>query len=452
MKIKSLILGLILGIIYLSGCNDDLNKVGPSIQPDKDKIAVFTDTFRLEASTVLMDAVYARTDTGLLGALVDPLFGDLKSDYICQFYCPENFSFKYEPIDGKIDSAEFYILYDSWVGDSLTPMRAEVYMVDRPLDKYYYTDMDPLDFSDMQTLLGAQTYSAYDMSVPDSIRNNPYSGYTPHVRIRLNDNFGQDFYDETINNPSTFKNQESFNEYIPGFYVTNTFGSGNVLRVKSSFFSIYYKRNVEGSQGQDSTVLTNELFTVTGEVIQLNRFENTDVSHLLEPSDEFTYIKTPAGVCTKIVIPISEMAPMLEGRILNNLPLSFKTMPQDDWQFALAPPKNLLLIPEDSVKTFFEEGKIQDGVTSFMSSDLSNQTYTFGNISTLLKNQLENAPDEDLNMLLIPVNHVSAEYNNGYYSQSYTIKVVNYLAPSGITLRKEDDLTDFVVTSCKYND
>lgn len=447
MKIKCLILGLVLGAIYLSGCNDDLNLVGPSIQPDKDKTTVFTDTFKFEASTVLLDAIYARTDTGLIGELYDPLFGHLKADYICQFYCPEDFKFRYEPIDGKIDSVDFHILYDSWVGDSLTPMRAAVYMVDKQLPKYYYTDMNPGDYCDMQTLMGAQTYSAYDMSIPDSIRNS--ESFIPNVRIRLDQDFGQRFYDESVNNRATFKDQNAFNSFLPGFYITNTFGSGNILNVKSSFFAIYYKHNIEGSDGKDSAVIASEVFSVTGEVIQLNRFKNTEVDDMLQPSSDFTYLKTPAGVCTKIVIPTSQIAPIVKGRIINNMPISFKSMPQNDWKYALTPPKSLLLIPEDSVKTFFEENKVQDGVTSFVSSALSDQTYTFGNLSSLLKNQIENAPDEDLHLLVIPVNHIT---ESNYYGYTYTLKIAHYLHPSGVTLRKDEDLTQLVVTSCYYNE
>ena len=50
--------------------------------------------------------------------------------------------------------------------------------------------------------------------------------------------FGQKFYDETINNPGTFKNQETFNEFFPGLYVTTTFGSGNILSVASSVLKL----------------------------------------------------------------------------------------------------------------------------------------------------------------------------------------------------------------------
>ena len=49
MKIKLLILGLGLGASILAGCNDDFSSIGTSIQPGDDTIAVYMDTFQIQA-------------------------------------------------------------------------------------------------------------------------------------------------------------------------------------------------------------------------------------------------------------------------------------------------------------------------------------------------------------------------------------------------------------------
>ncbi len=448
MKIKFLILGLALSGILLGGCNDELNQVGPSIQPSQDKITVFTDTFHLESSTVLMNAVYAKTDTSLLGEFFDPLYGTLKSDYICQFYCPDDFTFKHTPIDGKIDSIDYQIYYNSWIGDSLTPMRAQVFLVNEPLNKYYYTDMNPADYCNMQTVMGSQTYSAHDMSISDSIRTS--GSYYPTVKIRMSKDFGQKFYDETINNPASFASQDAFNSFFPGIYVTNTFGTGNVLNVVKSQMTIYYKYITEGSEGQDSTAYSYEAFTATKEVIQLNRFLNTDLDQLTLPNEEYSYIKSPAGVCTRIVLPIKEIGSVVTDRILNNLAVNFQAMPQEPWQFALKQPQYLMLIPEDSVQTFFEQGQLPDNISTYVSGTFSSVVslaYTFGNISNLLKHQLENDPEHDLALLVIPVNY---QTSTNYYG-TYPISTSNFLSPAGVKLRKDEEYRRLVVTSCRYN-
>jgi len=451
---KRIILGLFLAFIFcLGSCDDELTKVGTSIQGDDDKISVSVDSFYIDASTILMESVYARSDSGLLGEFYDPLYGTLKSDYICQFYCPDGFRFQHTPINGKIDSVDFRIFYDTWVGDSLAPMRAQIFPITKTLEKNFYTDVNPEDYADMQATLGMQTYTAFDRSVPDSIRYaTDYNGnyyYYPVITIKMPQDLGQKFYDETVNNPSSFNDQDAFNEFFPGLYVTNTFGSGNIIGVDVSYFTIYYKYIGEGSEGQDTIIKTQEVFNVTKEVIQLNRFKNTNMDHLIGPNENYTYIKTPAGVCTKLVIPAREIAPFIDGRILNNMPLTLYPMPQDEYEYALERPQTLLILPEDSVKNFFENNRVEDGITSFVTSYSSTLNgYPFGNLSNVLKNHIENSPEDDLSLLVIPVKQKTEA--NSYYGTTYTTSITHYLFPYGMKLRKDKEVMKVGVTSSKY--
>lgn len=106
-----------------------------SIQPDGDKINVTVDSFMMTSSTVKIDSIYAKSSVGHLGEFYDPLYGEYKSDYICQFYCKEEFTFRHKPIDGKIDSVVFSMYFASSLGDTLSPMKAEVFPVVRSLDR-----------------------------------------------------------------------------------------------------------------------------------------------------------------------------------------------------------------------------------------------------------------------------------------------------------------------------
>lgn len=454
MKIKPILIGLGVGITILSGCNDDLNLVGSTIQPDGDRMSVHVDTFQMQAKTILMDSVYARTTNGLLGEFHDPLYGDVKSDYICQFYCPEDFKFRHEPIDKRIDSVDFKILYSSWIGDSLTPLRAQVYLVTKELERDFYTNFDPEKYCDMTQSLGMQTYTAHDNSVPDSVRyyKNASGEYTfyPSVTIRMPKEFGQKFYDETIQNPATFKDQDAFNEFFPGLYVTNTYGSGNIIKVDYSSISIYYRYNVKGSAGQDSAVYASETFNVTKEVLQLNRFKNTDLETLL--NDTVAYLKTPAGVYTQLSIPAQDIAERIDERVINEIPLTIKALPQEQWQWALTAPANLLLIPKDSLSTFFINNKIEDSNTAYRADySSSTRTYAFGNIANLMQEHIKNNPEKDMELLLIPVDRVIG-YTTNYYGSSipYTAALNNYLLPSGVKLIKNDNAMKIIVTTTDY--
>ena len=459
MKIKPLLIGLGLGVTILSGCSDDLNLVGSTIQPDGDKMPVYVDTFQMQATTLLMDSVYARTTNGLLGEFYDPLYGNVKSDYICQFYCPDDFKFKHEPINGQIDSIDFKIMYQNgaWVGDSLAPMRAQIYLVDKELERDFYTNFDPLEYCDMQNSLGMQTYTAYDNSVPDSIRNATDSNgdrtFIPTVTIRMPKEFGQKFYDESIKNPSTFSSQENFNKFFPGLYITNTYGSGNILQITYSTFSIYYKYSLKGSQGQDSTAYSSETFNVTKEVLQLNRFKNEEatIEPLLKPNDSIAYLKTPAGVYTQLTIPAQDIVERIGDRVINNRPRTRKALPQGNWQWALSAPSNLLLLPKDSLATFFVNNKIEDSKTSFLASySTSSRSYSYSNISNLMQEHIKNNPDKDMVLLLVPVERLTAQSNNYYNPQPYTTAINNYLLPSGVKLLKTKEATKIVITTTEY--
>lgn len=458
MKIKLFILGLSLGISILSGCNDDLTQVGTSIQPENDRPLVYADTFYMKARTVLTDSVYARTTYGSLGEIYDPLYGNLKSDYMCQFYSPENFRFRQTPLEGRIDSVEFQISYGrTWTGDSLTPMRAQLYEVTTPLTRDFYTNIDPEKYCNMEKSLGAQTYTARDLAnVSDSVWNavdqNGNFTYIPSIKIRMPQEVGQRFYDATIHTPEVFNNQNTFNEFFPGVYVTNTYGTGNILNIQGSIMTIYYKYMTKGYTGQDSIGKMSETFSATSEIIQLNRFKNTDMSHLLEPNDSIAYLKSPAGVYTQLTIPAQDIAPIIKGRIVSNVALSLKALPQEDWKYAFQAPSNILILPKDSVDGFFKSNSVEDNITSYRGEYVaSTRTYTFGNIARLLRTHIENTPDEDLVINVIPVERRIGTTRN-YYGQTteYTVALENYLKPSGVKLRIDKEAMEMRIVTIEY--
>lgn len=457
MKIKLFILGLSLGVSILSGCNDELSLVGSTIQPGDDKPTIYADTFQMQASTILMDSVYARTTNGSLGRMYDPLYGDLQSDFMCQFYCPEDFTFAEKPAEDRIDSVEFVMSYynKSWVGDSLTPMRAQVFEVTEPLIREFYTDFDPKEFCNMQISYGQKTYTAYDKSVPDSVRfavnAQGASLFTPNVKLRFPDAVGQRIYDETIKNPATFKSQDAFNTFFPGIYVTTTFGSGNIISLADASMYIYYRYKTKGSADQDTLKQARVAFSATNEVIQLNRAKNKIDLSSLPDRDSFMYMKTPAGLCTELVLPSKDIGPIIEGRIINFLQFSLKALPKEEWDFALNAPSAVLLLPKDSVKTFFPNNKLQDNKTSFIGQyNTLTRTYLFGNIANILQTHLESTPEKDLVMVAIPVEYITQE---GQYGAPPTpIAINNYLMPSGAKLRKDKEVMQIIVGTTKYQD
>jgi hypothetical protein len=453
-----------------------LTEVGTSIQPPEDIITVYTDTFLIETSTVRLDSIFAKSSNCLLGEMYDPLYGYMKADFLCQFYCEDGFQFSKTPYNGRVDSIALAIFYadSAWYGDPLSPMEVSVFPIDRPLKKNFYTSDDARNYCDMNRPLGVQSYTPYEMDVPDSIRNyqDVYSGnrtYVPSIRIRLPHEMGQRFYDETLRNPASFASQEAFNEFFPGIYVTNTHGSGNLISTNTGFVEmyIYYSYVVEGSQGQDSIVNHGEIFAISKEVIQINRFEHSQIERLVENNPSRAYITSPAGVCTKLVVPTTRIAERMDvtDRLINGFSLNLKYLPEDEWEYAYSPPNYLLLVPEDSVITFFEKGYVDDNKSFFISYmhdanrgytsssttyygyNPSTRTYSFGNISALIKSHIQASPDEDLRLLAIPVNREYGTYSYSYY---YSTNVSHTFILSGVKIRTDDDYMKAVLLSSKF--
>lgn len=440
----------------LSGCSDNNSLVGSGMQPEGDFITIYTDTFQITASTVKVDSLYAKTTEGLLGEFYDPLYGYLKSDYLCQFYCQDGYTFRYTPYEGKIDSISLFIHY-TYIGDPQASMQIQAYSVTEPLNKVYYTHFDPKTYCDMQTPLGRTVFTPTSGIVSDSTTQ----GYVYVVEVRLPVELGQKIYDETINNPSSFANQTAFNQFFPGIYVTTDYGSGSMLRVQQTSLSISYNHALKDVAGNDSLDVRYEYFRTTREVIQLNRVESQNDEQLLVEDDDYTYLKTPAGIFTRLVFPAKEIASVVEGRMLNNLAFSLKYMPQEDWIYSLTPSPQLLLIPEDSLTNFFRETNTESiiaylshGTASLSSStvgyDASTRTYNFGNIVNLMAYHIQQNPDEDLRVLVIPVYRETTRYfsNNTYV---YTTTSLNhYFAPTGVKLRKDAESMKMVLISSKY--
>ena len=462
--------------LYLSSCVDELTSLGTGILPPEDRITVYTDTFQMKASTVRLDSIFAKTSDCLLGEMYDPVYGMIKADMICQFYCEEGLTFSFTPYNNKVDSVDILIYYPLnssggliAYGDTLTPMEVTVYPVNKPLKRNFYTNDRPEEYCDMNNPLGSASYTLYDLTISDSIRS--LTGYSPYVRVRLPAELGQKFYEETINNPSTFKNQNAFNEFFPGIYITNTYGSGCLLRTMSEYIAIqmYYTAAPDEAK-PDSLVLMAKVFQVSKEVIQINRLKNSNIDQLLEDNPTHTYIKSPAGVCTKLVLPTTEISKSMDinDRYINGFTLNLKYLPEDEWRYAYAPPEHLLLLPEDSVTSFFEKELIENDsiFISYRASDSYGnyasplftsygyspytRTYSFGNISRLLKSHIASSPDKDLSLLVVPVTRKTTYSGYGGSNYFYTTGISHNFNLAGAKIRTEDEFMKVIVVSSKH--
>ncbi|MCD7937311.1 MAG: DUF4270 domain-containing protein [Tannerellaceae bacterium] len=456
MKIRLFIIGILSGVFFMNSCNDDLNPVGETIRPGEDGSNVRADTFQIKTETFPVEGVYARTTTALLGEMYDPLYGTLKADYLCQFYCPDDFEFYAEPIDGKIDSVLLHLRYASWYGDSIAPMVAEVYEVSTDLKRDFYSNFDPSEYYNPEDLWGTQSYTPRDFSKTDSAWNADITnGYYHSVNIKLPAELGQKIYEATLNHPEVFANQDAFNEFFKGVYITtNSNSKGNLLSILETRLHIWYDMevNTTTTAGNDTSYIAPNLeaFLATKEVIQLNRYENLgpQLNELIE-DQEYSYIKSPAGLYTRIIVPTASagLIDKIEGRTMNSFEFDIKLKPEQDWDDALTPPALLMLLPEDSLEVHFEKKRLIDSSVLSYSANYSSgtRTYTFGNIANMIAAQMREDPEEDLRMVLVPITTV-------VNSNSVVTDVYPMFTPSAAQIRKDEDLMEFTIISSQFTD
>lgn len=443
MKLQTLYKSLFIIIVAISfiACNDTLDQVGFTIQPGQDKLSVSVDTLELEARTIQVDSIFSKTKYPVLGEYIDPVFGTIKSDYAGEFYFHESSSFR----DGAvIDSVRVKVSYSSIIGDSLAPMGLSVYEIIKPLPKNnHFTNIDPKLYSNMSAPLGTAIFTGKNATWTTETYSSGYNTQSVtvyEINVKLPKEIGEKFLTE-YNKPGHGKlvNTDTFKEFFPGLYITTTFGNSTILNVNLTSFHIHYHYVDKGGSSQKTdTVRTDQMrLNITPEVTQINYVENNN-DQMLTPSTEHTFIKSPAGVNTEIKFPFSTINTKLEAQALSQANLTIYALPDvlEDETVKLTPPQYLLLVNKDSIEGFFENRRLPDNRTSFISSAFNTSTYSynFGNISAMVNHYNEvNKGPFDLTYYLIPVD---ATIGSDSYGRETITAIYNQMKPTAVMLDK----------------
>lgn len=443
----------------LSSCDTPHSGVGSGLMPDYDKINSFSEEYPLEWRTVGADMtgeaetttsannIYVSSTYGYFGSIPNTEYGHIRTEFMTQVYCPEHFKFSYTPYEGKVDSAFIRIYYQGFTGDSIAPMEISAYRLSTPLPFTHLSVSDASKYISTE-LLGKTTYNA-SRGQGTIIRNQEYVHY---VQIPISTALGQEFYDKTLKNDPVFSNQSNFDTYFPGIYLSNSAGTGSVLRVEktSLAFFVTLKNTIKTKNGGDSIVYYPQIqeLSHTPEVPQLSIFKNEGLEKLLQNNSAYAYIKSPAGTLAEITIPTTKIskylkeAPQGSMRDIVSAPLVISGESQGNGTYELRLPDDLIVLPKDSVVSFFktEMTEADSPFTTFISQRTSSgsTTYNFGNIASLIKRHIAKHPDKDLKVWIIPVDRTVS--TNQYNSNSQTsTSISNLVHPTAMKFPKEDN-------------
>lgn len=442
MKLKFLAAVGLAATLY--SCDDTTTGVGEFVA-DADEITASAQTFEATTKTLKYtdlnpDGVFSRTSSAYLGKFTDPDFGTYTTDFITQINCTEGFEFPERLKD--IESTTLELSYASFFGDSLAPMKVRVDVLKEAIDDtgenlgLYYTSYEPEKFYNKNgNPLAEQEYAVRDNSWSDAEIDSIKSanGYYPPLVINLDKkntwNIGEEQHTGTFSqylkakydeNKNNFKDAYSFiHNVLPGFYVHNTSGEGSILYIGDIWLRMKVSYYITGSEGQDSLVCTSIPFAATNEVFMSTRLNNSENAlNKLAEEKEHTYLKTPAGLCTEVKLPLQEMYDALGTDTLNSVSMSFTKYKNVSDNSASSPykmgtPQNLLLIRKNEVKDFFEQRKNYDSKTTFLGTYSSTtNSYSFSQVNRLIsqifsdmrtKEEPTEGWDEYNTMVLIPV-------------------------------------------------
>lgn len=453
MKIKTIL--FFLSGLMMAACSDSTDEIGSSLTKDTDAVNVETKSFGIASQSILADSVLSRNNVGYIGKVRDSETGDyITGNFMAQFFNLEGYKFpekskmvgtnaKGDTIKGlvKADSCEIRLFYAKHYGDSTRTMKLTAYEMGKPMteDRNYYSNFDPLDEGYVRKSGIAQdkVYTLTDFMVPESKRDT--SSYEPYITIKLNgkytdangkeyNNYGTYILETYYEHPEYFKNAQTFRKnVVPGFYFKQKSGLGNMAYIDASQLSISYKFSEN-----DSVMNGITIFWGTEEVLQTSTITN-DKSTLarLASDNSCTYLKTPSGIFTELTLPVEEI---ISGHENDNIAGASLTIPRinsdtPSTEYTFSIPQNLLMIPKDSLSSFFENMDMYNNRTSFITSysgKSSTNGYTFDNISNMIMSMA--AIDKEKRsanwnkVVLIPVTLTksSSSTNNSYsYYYSY---------------------------------
>lgn len=494
MKVKYL---LIVGVaLVFAGCVDNSGNLGLNMLPDSDGIKVSTHNFSVQTTSQVSDSVYAKTSTGYVGKFTDTEhgFGYYEGSFLTELNCIDNLSFPkvYDPVSNRsklnmvfsLDSAYLYarlhVLYTNFFGDSLNPMQLGVYRLEKKLSKNnLYTNINPEYYlGSSPKLLAKRTFAATDLS--DSTRFQ--SGYYKSVSFLLDNDFGKELISTNWSNPGAFANSDTFIENVlKGVYIKTEAGDGTVLYADQIVLDVAFRSYALDSVGgilktydesTDSIIADGRVFASTKEVIQSNRINLSAQVEEKAKEKEWTYLKSPAGIFTKAVLPIGDIVRglNLETDTINSVKLVFNAYPHETMnEFSMSPPNNVLLIKSADVKDFFEKNLLPDNKSSYLAT-YANNKYTFGNITRLatsLIDEMKNAKEaaeakgdvwnenkwlEGNSISIIPV-YVNL-YTDPNTKKVTIINVQHDLKPTFVKLQggKNGSLIDLQVVYSRFND
>lgn len=416
----------------MASCDTDLAGIGSSILTPGDSIIVKADTFSLNSRIDSSSAIVSLPDSALLGELESD-YGTIRAEILTQLTCPEGYEY---PSNAVIDSISLFFYYTCWVGDGYTPLSVNVYEMDGKQLNYsrqYKTDINLSDYCSRTKSILRNRRIIVASEKRDSMLSSS-NVYVPMVRMMTDST--SDFF-RRFSAIRKFTTQDEFNKQFKGLLLETDFGSATMLNVKDIAMGVYYHFSYDKA-GRDTTVNDIKVFYANSEVRTVNRISYIDKDALLQnlanDSTRYNYIIGPAGVHTRISLPVRQMEQRMHQNLIetifstgdtlikrpyvnlaelrvdveNVFSGSASTLTRNDW---LQPAPYMLLVRDASAERVLKGSEIPTDTCAIVGTltqgtdSLGNPTYYYSyDLATLLTYELrKDSTPAWLDMRLVPV-------------------------------------------------
>lgn len=435
-------------LLIFSGCTRiTTTDVGAGLIPPIDGITTLDTTFSVITDTYDdQDTIRVyKSDTHALGVINnDPIFG---KSYASLFFEVGANGYPYFMTGTKdsikVDSAVLILSYRSAYGDSMQPLKLNVYEINTLMGQFRdypsnYPNVSPITYNSTPL---APTQTVDIRRLGDSVINR-FELSKNQIRIKLNSNFAKRMildYDST----NAYKSDSIFRTYFNGFAVipdpstpANAFLHINLADTNTKL-ALYYTTATSASTVRDTVVSYLRFNAQTSghaNFITRNRTGSEIANHIstTPKSDSLVYVQTMPGTGARIRVPGLQS---LSNRIIHRAEMIIEQVPDlahPGVDNQMTPPRYLMLsiydslyqhkrnIPNDFVVSSLSGPNISEmgGYTTYKSTQGFDQVAAYNfNISRYVQGIATRA-DTSFNLILTAPSNDSLYYSAAYPNTS----------------------------------
>lgn len=396
----------LVAVLTITSCSDAFedNTGSMGVYDETDGVYSVAQTYEYTTRSIPLDSVISSTTKSYFGQAHDPSTGvDVRAEFLSQFHTFENYKLPdTTTITSKLgdsivcDSVILRLYFSSYYGSATNPLKMAIYELDTlnvvREDSIYYSTIDLESYMNPKRTepLTEKVFTAIDYTVSEARRSS--STYYNNIYVKLPREYGTSLLRLIAKHPKYVADSYQFNRHVcPGFYFKLKSGSGTIMIIDVSTLDIYYKY-YNSSTKKDEVGLSR--FSATPEVIQSTRVVNTGVESKapvdpttkqpLDPTEEATYVLSPAGIGTEVTLPVDKI---YENHELDSISRAriILTRYNSSTTSIFGVPSTLLMLRKSQLYSFFEKKQVPDGLTSFtVDFNSGSNTYTFSNIGKLI--------------------------------------------------------------------